>query len=428
MKVDFTVNGKAVSVDVPAQMPLLWVLRDLNLKGTKYGCGEGQCGACTVHMRGRAVKSCQVEGADRRRAPPVTTIEGLSPNGTHPLQLAWKELDVPECGYCQAGQIMTAAALLQHDAEAHRRADRHRDERQHLPLRHLHPHSRGHPSRGGRQRDHVSEGEARHEHQPTVNRRSFLRVTALAGGGMMIAAYIDPVELVRAGPPGRPAAAARAERVHQDRAGRQGHDHRQEPRDRSGHQDDAADDHRGRARRGLEGRHGRAGRSRREVRPADRGRQHRRARTTGCRCGRSAPARGTCSIAAAAAQWSVPEAELTTASGRVMHAASKRSAGYGELAAKAAALTPPDPATLKLKDPKDFKIIGQRVHGGGRRRTSSPASRCSASTSACRACCTRCTRSARCSAARSASANLDHIKTLPGVKHAFVVEGGSRQA
>jgi isoquinoline 1-oxidoreductase alpha subunit len=113
MKVDFTVNGKAVSVDVPAQMPLLWVLRDsLSLKGTKYGCGEGQCGACTVHLRGRAVKSCQVEVQSVAGAA-ITTIEGLSATGTHPLQMAWKELDVPECGYCQAGQIMMAASLLQ---------------------------------------------------------------------------------------------------------------------------------------------------------------------------------------------------------------------------------------------------------------------------------------------------------------------------
>ena len=113
MKVDFTVNGKAVSVDVPAEMPLLWVLRDsLSLKGTKYGCGEGQCGACTVHLRGRAVKSCQVEVQSVAGAA-VTTIEGLSPNGTHPLQMAWKEMDVPECGYCQAGQIMMAASFLQ---------------------------------------------------------------------------------------------------------------------------------------------------------------------------------------------------------------------------------------------------------------------------------------------------------------------------
>jgi isoquinoline 1-oxidoreductase alpha subunit len=112
MRVDLNVNGKPVSVDVPADMPLLWVLRDeLNLRGTKYGCGAGQCGACTVHVRGRAVRSCQVKASAVAGAP-IVTIEGLSPNGTHPLQLAWKELDVPECGYCQAGQIMSAAALL----------------------------------------------------------------------------------------------------------------------------------------------------------------------------------------------------------------------------------------------------------------------------------------------------------------------------
>jgi isoquinoline 1-oxidoreductase alpha subunit len=112
MKVDFTVNGKAVSVDVPPDMPLLWILRDnLSLKGTKFGCGEGQCGACTVHLRGRAVRSCQVEAKTVAGAA-VTTIEGLSPNGNHPLQVAWRDLDVPECGYCQAGQIMAAAALL----------------------------------------------------------------------------------------------------------------------------------------------------------------------------------------------------------------------------------------------------------------------------------------------------------------------------
>ena len=112
MKLDLNVNGKSVSVDVPPDMPLLWVLRDeLQLHGTKFGCGAGQCGACTVHLRGRAVKSCQVAVSNAVGAP-VVTIEGLSPTGTHPLQEIWKELDVPDCGYCQGGQIMAAAALL----------------------------------------------------------------------------------------------------------------------------------------------------------------------------------------------------------------------------------------------------------------------------------------------------------------------------
>lgn len=113
MPYTLTVNGQTKTVDVPADMPLLWVVRDvLNLKGTKFGCGIGQCGACTVHLRGRAVRSCQTPVSMAANAT-VTTIEGLSPDGTHPLQVAWQEIDVPQCGYCQAGQLMSAAALLQ---------------------------------------------------------------------------------------------------------------------------------------------------------------------------------------------------------------------------------------------------------------------------------------------------------------------------
>jgi isoquinoline 1-oxidoreductase alpha subunit len=106
------INGKQQTVDVAADTPLLWVLRDhLQLPGTKYGCGVGQCGACTIHLNGLAVRSCSTPiSALNGRA--ITTIEGLSANGDHPLQQAWDEVDVPQCGYCQAGQIMTAAALL----------------------------------------------------------------------------------------------------------------------------------------------------------------------------------------------------------------------------------------------------------------------------------------------------------------------------
>jgi isoquinoline 1-oxidoreductase subunit alpha len=112
MPYTLTVNGKPATVDVPPDMPLLWVLRDvLDLKGSKFGCGIAQCGACTVHLGGAAVRSC-VLPISSVAGKAVTTIEGLSPDGSHPLQKAWTEIDVPQCGYCQAGQIMSAAALL----------------------------------------------------------------------------------------------------------------------------------------------------------------------------------------------------------------------------------------------------------------------------------------------------------------------------
>jgi len=112
------VNGQNRAVDVPADTPLLWVLRDsLELVGTKYGCGLGLCGACTVHLDGTAVRSCQLPVSSVKG--PVTTIEGLSPAGAHPLQKAWCDHDVAQCGYCQAGQIMTAAALLKQNPHPH---------------------------------------------------------------------------------------------------------------------------------------------------------------------------------------------------------------------------------------------------------------------------------------------------------------------
>jgi isoquinoline 1-oxidoreductase alpha subunit len=109
---NFTINGRKVSTDIEQDTPLLWVIRDeIGLTGTKFGCGIGMCGACTVHVGGRATRSCitpvgAVDGAD------ITTIEGLDPESNHPLQQAWRKLQVPQCGYCQSGQIMQAAAML----------------------------------------------------------------------------------------------------------------------------------------------------------------------------------------------------------------------------------------------------------------------------------------------------------------------------
>ena len=111
-KFNLKINGKTQKVDVDPTTPMLWVLRDhLNMQGTKYGCGVAACGACTVHLDGNAVRSCQLPVSSVKKQA-ITTIEGLSENGDHPVQKAWLDLDVAQCGYCQTGQIMSAAALL----------------------------------------------------------------------------------------------------------------------------------------------------------------------------------------------------------------------------------------------------------------------------------------------------------------------------
>jgi isoquinoline 1-oxidoreductase alpha subunit len=110
--ITLTINGKPRPYSGDPEMPLLWVLRDeLNLKGTKFGCGMGLCGACTVHINGEPTRSCLMTAAEMS-GKSITTIEGISADGTHPVQAAWASIDVPQCGYCQAGQMMTASALL----------------------------------------------------------------------------------------------------------------------------------------------------------------------------------------------------------------------------------------------------------------------------------------------------------------------------
>jgi aerobic-type carbon monoxide dehydrogenase small subunit (CoxS/CutS family) len=117
MAITITVNGHQQTLDVPPDMPLLWVLRDvLDLTGTKFGCGSNFCGACTVHKDGKAVRSCQVNIGDANGAV-ITTIEGLGANGPHPVQVAWIKEQVPACGYCQSGQIMAASAFLEQNPD-----------------------------------------------------------------------------------------------------------------------------------------------------------------------------------------------------------------------------------------------------------------------------------------------------------------------
>ena len=146
----FRINGRSVEVDAEDDTPLLWVIRDvIGLTGTKFGCGIGMCGACTVHVGGRPTRSCITPVGSVADAE-VTTIEGLDPQGQHPLQKAWIDLQVPQCGYCQSGQIMQAAALLKDFPSAERPGHRCCHDRQSVPLHDLCPHSQGHQT--GRRR------------------------------------------------------------------------------------------------------------------------------------------------------------------------------------------------------------------------------------------------------------------------------------
>jgi hypothetical protein len=156
-----SVNGQSRAITVAPDVPLLWVLRDtLNLRGTKFGCGRGICGACTVHVDGAAIRSC-VTPVSSVSSQTVTTIEGLSPTSLHPLQQAWIDEDVPQCGYCQAGTNHDGRLAAGGEAEADRSGHRRCDVEQLMPVRHLRPH----PSRD----------QARGE-RTIMNRRSFLKV------------------------------------------------------------------------------------------------------------------------------------------------------------------------------------------------------------------------------------------------------------
>ena len=190
MQFTLNVNGKAETVDVEPETPLLWVLRDnIGLTGTKYGCGIARCGACTIHVDGQPMKACQLP-ASAAVGKRITTIEGLSPNSSHPVQQAWVEIGVPQCGYCQSGQIMAAAALARQAQESDPGRDRGCDGRQSLPLRYL---SADRPGNPPRLRACAGIGEADMTKQ-ILSRRSFIRASVAAGGGLMLGFHM-PVAL-----------------------------------------------------------------------------------------------------------------------------------------------------------------------------------------------------------------------------------------
>ena len=166
-----TINGRTREVDVPNDTPLLWFIREqVGLTGTKYGCGVAQCGACSVHINGEVQRSCSIRVGDVKPTDKIVTIEGLSGTTSHPVQRAWAAVDVPQCGYCQSGQIMAAAALLAKNKKPVRRRHRQRDD-QHLPLRHLSACPRGDPSGGARPPRHQP------RHQSARLRRSAMTKT-----------------------------------------------------------------------------------------------------------------------------------------------------------------------------------------------------------------------------------------------------------
>ena len=206
------VNGSKQTVEVERDTPLLWVLRDeLDLKGAKFGCGVGLCGACTVHLDGAAVRSC-VTPVSAVGAAAIVTIEGMASHRVgKTVQAAWMELDVPQCGYCQAGQIMSATALLSQNPHPSDRRDRRGDDRQRLPLLHLSAHPRRDQEGGARPIERrggevtmtimtALDAESRvaiASFSSIPSRRAFLTAGAAAGGGLLLQAALPPLATSR---------------------------------------------------------------------------------------------------------------------------------------------------------------------------------------------------------------------------------------
>ena len=203
----FTINGASRSFDGDPDMPLLWYLRDeLGLTGTKFGCGGGFCGACTVHVDGKAMRSCQIP-MSTIGGRKIVTIEGLSPDQSHPVQRAWMAATSPQCGYCQVGQIMQAVGAARREAASDRRRHRRRHGRQHLPVRHLSAHSSGHQARGGG--TVMTPRTSRAIVTSNVSRRHFLG-GVFSAGAFVVAARFVPESLLAQTPSVRTQADAAA--------------------------------------------------------------------------------------------------------------------------------------------------------------------------------------------------------------------------
>ena len=400
------VNGKAMDYEAEADTPLLWVLREqLGLTGTKYGCGIAQCGSCTVHIDGAPVRSCVMPAAAVQPTQKITTIEGLSADGATRVQKAWVALDVPQCGYCQSGMIMAAAALLK-DKPKPTDADIDAGDDQHLPLRHLQPRARGHQA--GRRPTRTAALDiihvvrsTRHEHGRSLAapRRTFPGHHGRGAGGRLFMVHRLPHPRRGAGPP-RPRSTpgswcspttrviiriARSEMGQGTLTGLAQLVAEELECDWSRVTTEYPTPGQNLARKRVWGNFSTGGS--RGIRES-----HDYVRKGGA-------AARMMLVQAAADEWKVPawpNAAPPTASSP--HGPSGRSTTYGKVAAAAAKLTPP--ADVTLKDPKDWKLAGKRMarldtvdKTTGRRST--------APTSSCPACSTPPSRTARCSAARS---------------------------
>ncbi len=368
------INGKVHEVAVEADTPLLWVIREqVGLTGTKYGCGVEQCGACSVHINGEVRRSCGIAVGTVKVTDRIVTIEGLSANRSHPVQKAWAALDVPQCGYCQSGQIHGGGGPAQKesapDGQGHRRCH---DE--HLPVRHLPAHPCRRASRGrlarigcprprqvvGARRSHAQDDER--PNPPSLSRRKFLVGSAAAGGGLALGFHL-PFGIGAAEAQGTAAAPeinawvvvraddtcviriARSEMGQGTLTGLAQLVAEELECDWSKVTTESPTPGQNLARKRVWGEMSTGG--------------SRGIRTSEDYVRRGGAAARMMLLQAAANEWKVPVAELTVGNGIITHPASKRTTTYGKVAAAAARLTPPDPASIKLRDPKNWKIAGK---------------------------------------------------------------------